>query len=173
MPATLAEIQTLYGDKVYPLYKDQSHEPYMEHPKSKRKDKPSYLGVVLVDELEDKIKCEECGKWFKNLTTHLQQRKNHSKHGLTPVEYREKYSLLPSIPLVSPGVSAKLSKSAIESNSGRVWRKGVKALEIWRENNLDRLKKNAAAMSSYKSRYQHKNKKGLCEAQMAARYLVV
>ena len=58
MPAILEDIQEKYGEAVYPLYKDEAHEPYMENGKG------GYQGVVLYDKLEDKVRCEECGRWF-------------------------------------------------------------------------------------------------------------
>jgi hypothetical protein len=63
MPATLADIQAKYGDSVYPLYKDQMHEPYMETDTGR-----GYMGVVMYSELDDKVMCNECGKWFKKIT---------------------------------------------------------------------------------------------------------
>ena len=35
MPVTLFDIQRKYGDSVYPLYKDEMHEPFMENEPSK------------------------------------------------------------------------------------------------------------------------------------------
>src|SRR3990167_104412 len=169
MPATLTDIHRKYGDSVYPLYKDEMHAPYMEDQNSKG----GYLGIVLLDEKEDKIKCEECGKWFTSLGQHVN--KNKRAHPLTPNEYKQKHGLLLSTPLVSIGLSNKLSKAGAKGLWLREvdYGKLIEGAQKWRAQNMDKLKAHAAALSGHRSSYQSKNKVGLCEAQMAARYLVV
>jgi predicted transcriptional regulator len=45
----------------------------------------------------DSIACLECGQKQKMLKRHLS-----TAHGMTPAEYRQKYSLAPSYPMVAP-----------------------------------------------------------------------
>ncbi|UVK41698.1 MucR family transcriptional regulator [Mesorhizobium sp. AR10] len=62
----------------------------------------------------DHIVCLEDGKKFKSLKRHLS-----SDHGLTPDEYRAKWSLPPDYPMVAPSYSATRSALAKSSGLGR------------------------------------------------------
>lgn len=153
MPATLNDIQKKYGESVYPLYKDQMHEPYMENDNGK-----GYKGVVLYDELEDKVRCEECGKWFVFLPRHV-----CAAHGFSSVkEYKNKYGLLDKTPLVSKARS-KLSSDTMKESiaKGKIKCSGGK------------FGKKASRGNEWKQKAQAKNEKNLCDAQVAARLIVV
>ena len=63
---------------------------------------------------EDYIICLEDGKKLKMLKRHLR-----SKFGLTPDQYRAKWNLPPSYPMVSPGYAIKRSKLAKEIGLGK------------------------------------------------------
>lgn len=63
---------------------------------------------------DDGIVCLEDGKKFKSLKRHLM-----SNHGLTPDEYREKWSLPASYPMVAPAYAAARSKLAKKLGLGR------------------------------------------------------
>ena len=155
MTATLADIQRKYGDSVYPLYKDQMHEPYMESNNG-----IGYKGVVMYDELEDKVQCAECGKWFEALSTHLKI------HKLTGREYKDSNGLFYKVPLCSKKLSNKRSMSAIIHNTKR-----TNLLKGYKHNKGSRILVNAQQRAALK--IQSKNKHGLCDAQVAARLLVV
>ena len=162
MASTLADIQAKYGDSVYPLYKDEMHEPYMESDNG-----IGYKGVVMYDELEDKVQCSECGKWFINITnTHLRS------HKLTPTEYKNKNGLLLGTPLISKSLSRTKS-----INMQRVWEEDVRIRESFGK--LRKMvKEGTNSMSSDQNRESHlkiqsKNKRGLCDAQVAARLEIV
>ncbi len=60
----------------------------------------------------DSIGCLECGKRFKSIKLHL------SKHGLTPDQYRTKWSLPTSYPMVSTKYSATRSSIAKATGLG-------------------------------------------------------
>ena len=102
MPATLFDIQRKYGDSVYPLYKDEIHEPYMENDNG-----IGIKGGVLYNDLEDKIQCSECGEWFRFLGGHTP-----SAHKITAREYKDKYELPQNIPLCTPKISFQRSQEA-------------------------------------------------------------
>ncbi|RST31328.1 transcriptional regulator [Sphingomonas ginkgonis] len=53
------------------------------------------------------------GKPYKTLKRHL------STHGLTPVQYRERYGLKPDYPMVAPTYSAKRRETAHQIGLGR------------------------------------------------------
>lgn len=63
---------------------------------------------------EDYIICLEDGKKLKMLKRHLR-----SKFGLTPDQYRAKWNLPPSYPMVAPGYAIRRSQLAKEIGLGR------------------------------------------------------
>jgi predicted transcriptional regulator len=62
----------------------------------------------------DHIVCLECGKSMKMLKRHLA-----TEHGMTPDEYRAKWGLPFSYPLVAPDYAATRSQLAKDSGLGR------------------------------------------------------
>ena len=61
----------------------------------------------------DYIVCLEDGKKFKSMKRHLMQ------FGLTPAQYREKWSLPKDYPMVAPNYAAKRSQLAKSNGLGR------------------------------------------------------
>jgi predicted transcriptional regulator len=62
----------------------------------------------------DRIVCLECGASMTMLKRHLA-----TEHGMTPEEYRAKWSLPATYPLVAPDYAAKRSQLAMDSGLGR------------------------------------------------------
>jgi predicted transcriptional regulator len=62
----------------------------------------------------DHIICLECGTSLKMLKRHLA-----TDHGMTPDEYRAKWGLPPTYPMVAPEYAATRSQLAKESGLGR------------------------------------------------------
>ena len=62
----------------------------------------------------DHIICLECGQSLKMLKRHLA-----TDHGMTPDEYRAKWDLPPTYPMVAPEYAATRSKLALASGLGR------------------------------------------------------
>lgn len=62
----------------------------------------------------DHLVCLEDGKKFKSLKRHLS-----AVHGMTPQQYREKWGLPDSYPMVAPDYSAARSQLARSSGLGR------------------------------------------------------
>ena len=62
----------------------------------------------------DHLVCLECGSKAKMLKRHLQV-----AHGMTPAQYREKWSLARDYPLVAPGYAKLRSEMAVKSGLGR------------------------------------------------------
>jgi hypothetical protein len=154
MVATLADIQRKYGEGVYPLYKEQMHEPYMDNGKG------GYKGVVLYDESEDKIRCEECGGWFLSLAPHIKI------HKMSGEEYKDEHGLFHNVALCSQKISNAHSSSALKHNS---FRKNLLKGKKYNKGDTKFLK----ASKLMNSKAQHKNKFGFCDAQVAARLEVV
>lgn len=63
---------------------------------------------------ESDIACLECGRRFKSLKRHLA-----SHHSLTPEEYRVRWALQPSYPIVAPAYAAARSELAKTIGLGR------------------------------------------------------
>lgn len=63
---------------------------------------------------DDYIICLEDGKKFKSLKRHLM-----THYGLTPEQYREKWGLDPSYPMVAPSYAVARSKLAKKMGLGR------------------------------------------------------
>lgn len=153
MPATLADIQAKYGDSVYPLYKDQMHEPYMEN-----KNGVGYQGVVMYDELEDKVQCAECGKWYKQLGSH-----NYKTHGTRAKEYKEKYGLFYNTQLCSKSLST--SRSIRLTNLKKQGK-----INVGKYGRISSFRKDGGKRQNI---IQNKNRKGLCDAQIIARLAII
>lgn len=62
----------------------------------------------------DRIRCLECGRWFRALPTHLLR-----KHGLDDESYRLKYGIPVGVPLVCREWSETQTRRNIERDSGR------------------------------------------------------
>jgi hypothetical protein len=153
MPATLADIQKKYGDSVYPLYKDQMHEPYMENDNG-----IGYKGVVMYDEVGDKVQCAECGKWFKFLNG-----KHLKSHKMTSQFYKDKNGLFKKIALCSKVISATHSNTA---------RKTI--AKYGSPSHFGSYKTlNSVSAIKRESKIARKNQYGLCDAQIAARLVIV
>ena len=60
------------------------------------------------------ITCLECGKTLAMLKRHLR-----TDHGLTPDEYRAKWTLPSDYPMVAPDYAAERSKLALSIGLGR------------------------------------------------------
>ena len=63
----------------------------------------------------DFIYCLEDGKKFKSIRRHLM-----TAHGMTPEQYREKWSLPPQYPMVAPAYASARSDLAKNSGLGRM-----------------------------------------------------
>ena len=62
----------------------------------------------------DAVTCLECGEKMKMLKRHL-----GSEHGLTPAEYRTRWSLPADYPMVAPDYAAKRKELAVRIGLGR------------------------------------------------------
>jgi predicted transcriptional regulator len=62
----------------------------------------------------DHLLCLDCGGSFKLLKRHIS-----TDHQMTPDEYRNKWGLPPSYPMVAPDYAARRSKLALASGLGR------------------------------------------------------
>lgn len=77
----------------------------------------------------ESITCLECGKKQRTLKRHL-----GTNHGLTPAEYRTKWGLADSYPMVAPAYSAQRSEMAKAIGLGR--KRGQKSTAPARKSKL-------------------------------------
>lgn len=158
MPATLADIQAKYGEGVYPLYKDQMHEPYMENASGN-----GYLGVVMYDEVDDKVQCSVCGKWYKRIS---QQHIQKCTEFQNVFEYKDHFGIERKTPLCAVGYSKIQSAKFVQYNkTAPKVPKLVRAEQAKMSLRVRTAKPNSSI--------QHKNRFGLCDAQIASRLEVI
>ena len=160
MPATLADIQRKYGESVYPDYKDQAFEPYMENDSGH-----GYLGVVLRDREKDLIICNECGAWVKMLGTHLRncQRYNVTDHSVFNVnDYREKYGIFKKWALCSKSVSKRHREHALKNPHF------IKSMANKTAFDGSRKEQRKSSANAHRN-MAYKNKHGSCPDQIKAR----
>lgn len=83
---------------------EREQDPWVEEVKSPTKIILPQEPAVPIDKAiqPDHIICLECGAHHKSMKGHLK-----SKHGLMPLEYREKWGLEKSYPMVAPNYSAR------------------------------------------------------------------
>ena len=107
-PVPVAELPGLIS-RVYTSLLQQTDVPTEVVSESKKPAVPIKKTVT-----PDYIVCLEDGKQFKSLKRHLM-----THHGMTPEQYREKWGLDPSYPMVAPGYSAARSQLAKNMGLGR------------------------------------------------------
>lgn len=121
-----------------------------------------FLGVVLRDIIEDKLQCHTCGKWFKALPPHIAK-----IHGISDREYKIKYGLPLTFPLVARSTSLKLSKASSKPNRLEHLKRISKLV-------THRKGRQLLASTSYgRTSPAALNKRGLCEEQVDSRFLIV
>ena len=149
---------------IRPLFK--VHEPFMEVTRGH-----GYLGVVMYDDVEDKVQCHICGKWTKMLAQH-----SRMAHGIKSADYRERFSLPLRGGMMSKSSASKFSDRASTDDM-------IRKLSDMRSKSSSRIGRVANArrkstrrsriMLAAKGRLSSKNRIGLCPAQMQARFDVV
>lgn len=97
---------------------DRPAAPRMMSAVQKAQAKPPAPGRPAVDirksVFPDRLICLEDGKPFKTLARHLNE-----THGMTPEEYRSKWGLPTSYPMMAPDYSALRSKLSSDINHGK------------------------------------------------------
>lgn len=74
------------------------------------------IPIVSVEQSiqDDRVYCLDCGAGMKMLRRHLR-----TEHGLSPEQYRERWALAASYPLVAPNYSNRRAELALESGLGK------------------------------------------------------
>lgn len=140
---------------IKPLYKAQ--EPFMEVKRGF-----GFQGVVMYDDVEDKVQCHICGAWKENVGQH-----SAILHGVTAEEYKIEYGLTLRTSLACKKVSRRNSEI---SNTPEARANFEKNRNKWTSNYRPKRRKNIPAP---RSSMRQKNANGLCDLQVQARYAVV
>ena len=69
-----------------------------------------HLGVLAVDELADTVQCHRCGRWFRSLAGHVWR-----AHGMSADAYRAVFELNARHGLVSPSLSERRRRQALQA----------------------------------------------------------
>jgi hypothetical protein len=159
-------------DKLKPLNftGEKLHEPYMPV-----KDGFGFLGVVLYDEVEDKVQCHVCGKMFQSLTRHTEM------HRLSAREYKEKFGLNYETPLCRPATTEKNSMRGEffwRLNHGKVTLKEIheKAVKMGKLSKREKQKNGKHAwrtLKKHKLTAEMMNRFGTCPAQIEERFIKI
>ena len=123
-----------------------------------------FMGILLLDKMEDKIQCHLCGRWFKWLEPHLRR-----THETTTHLYKRQFGLPLSFPLCSRGLSHSKSKSSSRQENlkhlARVRCRDIRThLTTSRRKQYAKYSRTSAAFL---------NKHGLCHDQILRRFLIV
>jgi hypothetical protein len=147
---------------IRPLYK--AVEPFMEVNKGF-----GYLGVVQYDDVEDKIQCHICGKYFTTMSSHLKT------HDTTAYQYKEDYGLKQGTPLAGARYLQKISENTDKCLGMFKGRKMFKHGKDWKRPGMSSawIKDRNKKISHAKNTMSFKNRYGLCDLQIKARYEVV
>lgn len=118
----------------------------------------SILGAIEYDAVEDKLRCHECGQWFEFLASHVV-----SKHGMSARDYKRRHGLRLKAALVSDRM--RLANARFNSRTDNVAR-----LALVRPEHELLVR---AVRETRGGRYEVRNERGTCAAQLLARIRVV
>lgn len=97
-------------EQVFNTLQDLSHPAQIK----KREPRPTPAIAVEKSVTDEVIYSLEDGKPYKSLKRHLK-----SKYGMSPEDYRQKWSLPPDYPMVAPAYARERSKLAKRSGLGK------------------------------------------------------
>lgn len=111
----------------------------------------SINGALEYDPAQDKVRCHECGGWFRSISLHASR-----EHQIHPKEYKAKHGLRARSSLSSVG-SISVRKNMLASRSERFVGK-----------TFSKTGRSGGVVG--KSKFEeYRNQKGICEAQLIAR----
>lgn len=129
----------------------------------------SVLGALEYKKISDRVKCHECGEWFKMLGSHVVQ-----VHGLTPKEYRVAHGLRMKTPLCGPKYSAY--RASVAGTAPQLVRHqhqfpdiAKKALSSAHQSRRRSLAASSQPFMAERPLFELRNENGSCQAQLMAR----
>lgn len=136
---------------VYSAKHHAEHRPSPRPQPQARGDLPPY-GVLVVDDMGERVQCHVCGRWYAALSAHVKG------HGLDADRYREQFGLARTRSLWSPAYQERQRKLSLGRNQGAVGRAALATIAyVGRppglENRLDsRISYSAAKRGTYRGR---------------------
>lgn len=118
-----------------------------------------FVGVVMYSKKTDKLQCHICGRWVSHLPAHA-----WNSHKIKSLEYRKRFFLPLSFPLVSHGISLKIHDVNEKKELWRNFKGGKNRGKGGKRNNNAAYARNNASFH---------NKHGLCDKQIMERYILV
>lgn len=140
------------------LYK--AEEPFMEV-----KNGHGYQGVLMYDDIEDKVQCHICGLWFNHVGLHASKR-----HKVSGDDYKITYGLSLGTGLCSIGLSNQRRIATEKAIARGEIRQDIASQSVKHGQFRERSKKrrqNGAKIMQWKNTY------GLCDLQIVNRYNIV
>lgn len=122
-----------------------------------------YLGVLMYDDVNDKVQCHICGKWFVNVGGHTSK-----KHKIPADDYKIRFGLTLRTALCSIGLSNKRRETTQDCIE-----KGLIRQDIMTQGAKYNRQKNRRYRQSGVKTHQYYNRAGLCELQIKTRYEIV
>lgn len=138
------------------LYKAQ--EPFMEV-----KHGYGYQGVLMYDDIEDKVQCHICGLWYVNVGMHTTK-----KHNVPADEYKMRYGLTLRTALCSVGLSNRRSEATNKAIENGTIKPDIASKAASFNNQKKRSYRQKGTQTN-----QYFNRNGLCELQIKTRYEIV
>jgi hypothetical protein len=135
----MAERQVIIRGKIF-LYKQKA--PFVASGFS-------FQGAIEYDAESDKIRCHECGRWFRALTSHLKT------DGISAREYKLKHGLTGRTALCNEATRVSISRSSAARGIG----------EKMRRVRLEALR-TAPRPTTPKHHYECRNERNKCAAQL-------
>ena len=141
---------------IKPLYKAQ--EPFMDVKRGH-----GFQGVLMYDDIADKIQCHICGEWFNSVAHHASY-----AHKVLSADYKMEFGLTLKYPLCTKTLSNKKRVNILKQieSTGFDPRKYA---AIGSKSSARKRKRPRQTIGSV----QFKNKSGLCDLQIRTRYEVV
>lgn len=122
-----------------------------------------YLGVMLYDDVNDKVQCHICGLWYAHVGKHAQM-----KHKVMADDYKQTYGLTFGTALCSVGLSAKKSSQTLKCIEAGTIRQDI-AVKAAAYNKKTKRKYRQVGIQTP----QYSNRNGLCDLQIRHRYDIV
>lgn len=136
----------------YLAYLAQHHAEHRPPPRPQPQDRGDLppFGVLVVDELGERVQCHVCGRWYRGLVSHVRI------HGLDAARYKEQFGLARTRSLWSPAYQERQRQAALARDQGAVGRAALAEIEyVGRPSGLDnrldsRLSFSAAKRGAYR-----------------------
>ena len=122
-----------------------------------------YQGVVLYDDVSDRVQCHVCGKFYQNVGSHA-----NKKHQMSADDYKIKFGLTLRTALCSVGLSSRRREATNAAIERGEIRQDIATQSARHNKNRKRSYRQVGVQT-----VQFFNRNGLCDLQIKTRYEVV